>query len=555
MATKTTSGGKSGRPAGHKLSQSEFETLQRKIGNQMRQQSNIHADLLKCVSAYKGAVESIAQTSSDLAQAITRLGVYTISAHQFMQDYHMQTCNSASLGPDFNEKQKNLGFALQQIVRFHTAMAQQQHAVAATLASDFERPLSMNLTKFKDIANGWDKQVERDLKQFQHDIKIKEQQATKHGKKPNGDMDKLSGSLYELSKKVNEMEKSKFAMLDSALLTNQYQTKLVAHHLQRVLKAEVQACRSTYHRDGIVKNAGSPAKNTIPIGHHLQLNVSPLEHRNDFSDEHPQPPPRRSSEESGRGASIRQSRMSRHLPAIRERNQQERNAPKRPQNPHRRTIIGNPVNMEEAQNLINQNFVPPPEPISSPTNSNEHFQQPPSATLIKPPPAITQMHPMIREKDRPLFESIYTVAEEPINHHQQPNSNHSEMHDQQNRLEYIDEHSESSTPRFPVLHATVEPDNIQESPELFKEKDLALVIYDFIGTEADELNVLEGDVISIAAIEGEWAYAILMQSAMNVLDSFSNPLALDEEKYEPAFVDNKLQMGWVPLSFMTPLNG
>ncbi len=60
-----------------------------------------------------------------------------------------------------------------------------------------------------------------------------------------------------------------------------------------------------------------------------------------------------------------------------------------------------------------------------------------------------------------------------------------------------------------------------------------------VADEADQ--VVEGDVLRAVAVEGEWLYGMLMKPVMG-----KNP---SQGEYEPATVEDVVQIGWVPLSY------
>jgi hypothetical protein len=74
------------------------------------------------------------------------------------------------------------------------------------------------------------------------------------------------------------------------------------------------------------------------------------------------------------------------------------------------------------------------------------------------------------------------------------------------------------------------------------ESDMALVLYEFQAQSEDDLDALEGDVIQILSIEGEWVYALLLM-----------PTEPGSNEYVPALIDGRTPAGWLPLDFTCPL--
>jgi hypothetical protein len=71
---------------------------------------------------------------------------------------------------------------------------------------------------------------------------------------------------------------------------------------------------------------------------------------------------------------------------------------------------------------------------------------------------------------------------------------------------------------------------------------LALVLFDYPARAPDDLNVLEGDIVRVIAIEGEWMYGLLLQ-----------PAGVDNDEYVPAEMNGVPQVGWLPVSFTTSI--
>jgi hypothetical protein len=72
--------------------------------------------------------------------------------------------------------------------------------------------------------------------------------------------------------------------------------------------------------------------------------------------------------------------------------------------------------------------------------------------------------------------------------------------------------------------------------------DVVLVLYDYQAQSEDDLDVLEGDLLRVVAVEGEWLYGLLLV-----------PSAPDSNDYVPAQINGRHQAGWIPLNFTDPL--
>ena len=134
-----------------KLTNTDFEQFQKSVSDQMRQQVLIQTELLKSVASYRLALENMASASDDLAQAVGKLAVSSISSFQTNKEYHALI--GVELPLDSETKQRNLSLALKQFVKYHSFLSQQHHGVSVAMSSEFERPIQINLDKFRDISN------------------------------------------------------------------------------------------------------------------------------------------------------------------------------------------------------------------------------------------------------------------------------------------------------------------------------------------------------------------------------------------------------------------
>jgi hypothetical protein len=128
----------------------QLDAMQRKISNLMKQNMDTQADLLKVYGTYREAVENLAQASDGIAQHVSKMAMTIINAHNLHREYRALQGNGLSAEQD--TKQKQLSAALQQIVKFHTVMSVHQQMVANTVLRDFDRPISVNLDKYRDVA-------------------------------------------------------------------------------------------------------------------------------------------------------------------------------------------------------------------------------------------------------------------------------------------------------------------------------------------------------------------------------------------------------------------
>jgi hypothetical protein len=576
-------------------SKADLESLLKRVGNEMKLNAEVQQELLKATTQYKHAVESLAAASDKIAQICGKLAVNTMSAFQTSKEYRMATGSMTVASSEAETKQKNLNLALQQVVKFHTLLAQQQQNVSHSLYVDFERPIQTNLASFKEVIANWDKELSTEMKRLQHDIKQKEKEASNVGKKvASKDMNKLSSSLAELSIKINELQHLRHEQIENALVTNTHHYFLVAHHLQQVLKTEVHACRTVYYQDGAIKsksrdsrltmnNQGSvslpasPVRQNVPFVHE-KMSKSSLALPQDISYGHnnqgtypksplsPMAPVRRSSldddkEEKAAAASAVSSVRNPSIMAEYLQKQQKKSnvndgiqqsgdylvlrnpppplkmapiktspLPSIPSNPHRRTqIIPSGLNVEELNEFIDSAF-------GLDENAETLLRTAKTATVKGA--KISKAEIEKRKSKKPLWELSATgscLSPDVDSFNKMTlyeSSDHTFKYD--STVGYQD-----TLKRSTMGKQTIISNNSEGS---LSGADLVLVLYDYVGEQMDDLNVIEGDILRVIAAEGEWLYGLLLA-----------PVSEDSGEYEPAEIDGKHQVGWVPYSFTTPL--
>ena len=127
-----------------KLSDTE---IAKRLGQYLRTDLELEQELVKNMSSYRTALETLAQTSENLAHTVGKLAMHTMTSQSFIREYRTEHGDE----PDarWDNKQKQLSAALQQIIKFHKMLSNQQLVVANVSVYDFDRPLQLNMDSFK----------------------------------------------------------------------------------------------------------------------------------------------------------------------------------------------------------------------------------------------------------------------------------------------------------------------------------------------------------------------------------------------------------------------
>lgn len=103
-------------------------------------------------------------------------------------------------------------------------------------------------------------------------------------------------------------------------------------------------------------------------------------------------------------------------------------------------------------------------------------------------------------------------------------------------------HTWRQTVRETVKLTTPVAQRLRDAADQQLKQPLALVLYDYIAEAEDDLPVLAGDIVRVIAVEGEWMYGMLLcASTQDVEESVF--------EYVPALVDGGHCLGWIPVSF------
>ncbi|KAI3633638.1 hypothetical protein MIR68_008585 [Amoeboaphelidium protococcarum] len=485
--------------SGAHIKQADLDSIHKRLYNQLKSNAETQQELIKALSLYRLTLEHLASASDKVARTAGKLALGTATSFDLQKELDNVSIHSSAVNEENELKQRNLSAALQQVVKFHTVMSAQQANVANSLINDFEHPVQLNLQRYRDTIVQWDRHSDREIKRVQNDIKQKEAEATRAGRhNSNKDMSKLSETLFGLTEKLSELSDIKIKVINSGLATNQNQYFFVAHHLQKVLRAEVQSFRSIYH-DGtaVPKNTYTPLRKDSKGS--IQSSLSqPKSESNSVSQSIQSTPLSISTErkpvrpmKSPLIADIKSSFILDNSGNIIPSAQESQNGgePVVPQNPHRKTMAF-PKNA--APNLVNQI-------IKNNFASISNVQSP----ISRAP----------RRKSSGSFED--------------------ELEHFRKETEFI---STYNSPTYLSGQDAFLDRNSGDGDVFAMADKLMKVVHDYEGDGADDLKVVRGDMVRVVAVEGEWLYGWLM--------------SYEDGEQVPVEHDGVPQIGWIPLNFV-----
>ena len=133
--------------------QSDSDVAHKRVTAQMKHSVEVQQELLKTFAIYRHTLESLSHASEEVAQAIGKFAMATMTAYNYGREYQgAHPARAEFQVPDDQEhKQRQLNAALQQIVKFHTYLGQQQIGVIDTLQREFQQPVQANIEKYRDV--------------------------------------------------------------------------------------------------------------------------------------------------------------------------------------------------------------------------------------------------------------------------------------------------------------------------------------------------------------------------------------------------------------------
>jgi hypothetical protein len=229
----------------------ELDHLAMAVGAHFKTNFDIHQDLVKKMHQFKQAIGQMREAADALAQVGARLNVTSSTTFQHQRDFEI------ILGwhekPAYMEKiqtnarrERQLSAALNQLVRFQMRVVEELQRIDHCIQDDFDQPVLANMELYRDLASHWEKEYEKEMKRLQSNIKTKEQESARIGKKKPSLAEKmrLQEALSDLSLSVSQMEARQVERLEVALRRDQRQQLVAAHHLQKVLKVQIQSFKN-----------------------------------------------------------------------------------------------------------------------------------------------------------------------------------------------------------------------------------------------------------------------------------------------------------------------
>lgn len=530
------------------VNRDHVDHLHRAVTKQMQENITVQSELLKSIQVFRNCSEQMAQASDAIANAVSKTALVTMTSHQTLKEF--RRLRGETVSDEEDVKQKKLSAALQQIVKFQTLLSNQQQLVSNALSLEFERPILLNTEKYRQVSATWSRDYEKEMRKLQSEIKAKENESVKMGKKKAGP-EKLSQTLYELSAMMTDLNKTKLDRMESALLIDRHQHLLVAHHLQQVLKAEVLCHKNVYYQQNSavpvtlsrqpetlsrpVYTLATPASKSTPSLSREVIESPPTT---------PLAPPRRvSSDETSKIASKKDSRDQEEEQRVHRKNssffgsplpsssrlakmsvqeESQIQAPSRKSSRFETLQVTDATESESVDAAVSQQLSKPRTP-----------QNPHRKTLAFPEntPA-----PTVDDLRAHLGINVQNDSEDPYDDSQ---FNTSALHSNRPstyfpRGDYDSELSpRTASPVTPAAFSISSATDEQEEDS--DVKDWIVCVYDYEAQSPDDLTVYENDVLRVIALEDEWVYALLLEEF--------------DGGYIPAQKEGRHQSGWVPRSF------
>lgn len=303
--------------------------------------------------------------------------------------------------------------------------------------------------------------------------------------------------MHEVAMLHHQLDQMLRERLQAGMDADRRQHILMAHHLQKVLRANVRCYRSVYYQEN--NSSGQKA---------LVVNAQPL-----------QPTLKVQTSNTNVATPLTSTEKSPLMPST------DRSLPMTPLSP---------VDQREQRHSKERSLddAPYPEPNTRKSSmmlpgKNSLKQEDPSTATMPSLPS----HPHRKTMQAPVGASLEDVEDMIASNFQ-----------------------EHPAPRLSTMSRMDQPWRKTQTPisatEAFlrdegesgdeSDQPLSILMYDFEAKAEDDLSVREGDVLRVIAVEGEWLYGVLMQA----VDDKEN-----QKFFEPVRVKDVIQVGWVPLAY------
>lgn len=465
------------------ISSKQSEDIQKRIAQILRGNVETHHEVIQAFEKYQLAIEALCQATDKVSQVVGKMTLSCVESRELRKEIQ-------KFEPDHDRKYRNLELALNQITRFHDVVGEHQAIIAGNLLNEFDRPVQSQINGFKDYVDNWNKFMDRDMKKLQHEVKRKESQATKAGRKNSHA--ELSASLMELSTKVAEIGKLKVERFEDALNKDFQNQTLIAQHIQKILKTQIYSYRSIYHE-------GTPSKK---------------------QQEQPQKAPVKHPKDQEKQLSQNQDNVP-----VMNSNLHELSSPPKRSDSMRKSVQNPPKSQSSAQESAKEQMWKPHPPVPSAANRKTRYL---SRFVTK-----NDSEDTVRKALSPNYPLDYMEMKE-------NSSKDSVIMRQNSRSDTIRLREEIFT-RYYGRNSLDIPHDAFNDTELPLDEDLAYALYEFQGSEEDDLKIFEGDVVRIIEKDGEWVYCMKLV-----------PSEFDEQEFIPALTEDGLdiKMGWVPNNFL-----